>query len=280
MERPDWLNKKIDIKEYDRMRARLKPYGLHTVCEEARCPNISECFAKNTATFLILGDVCTRKCLFCGVKKGSVNPPDISEPSRVAGAVVELGLKYAVITGVTRDDLPDRGSAHYAEVVKVVKNTDDSIRVELLIPDFDGLRDNIAAICAAGPDVIGHNIETVRRLYEYCGRDEYRYEVSLSTLETIKSVNKEQKTKSGIMLGLGETEEEVIETMNDLREVNCDLLSIGQYLSPSSDCVPVAGYITPEKFVYYKDQALNMGFEHVMSGPYVRSSYLADEYVV
>ena len=278
-----WLNKKVNLREYDAMRKRLKKFKVHTVCEEAKCPNISECFSKDVATFLILGDNCTRQCSFCGVKKGKPCLVDDSEPLRVAAAVRELGLKYVVVTSVTRDDLQDRGADHYANVIKAIKKVKikdkTNVKVEVLVPDFDGLKTNIKIVQATGPEVIAHNVETVQNLYEKIGRDEYRYEVSLSVLETVKSIDKDQKTKSGIMLGLGETQDQVLKTFNDLREIDCNFLSIGQYLNPTSSHVPVIDYIVPEMFEFYKNQAMKMGFEYVRSGPYVRSSYCADEYI-
>ena len=280
--RPEWLNKKVDISQYDKMRKRLKPFNVHTVCEQASCPNISECYCKNVATFLVLGDVCTRSCMFCGVRKGNPMQVDESEPTRVAAAVEDLGLSYVVITGVTRDDLVDKGASHYAQVVKAVSRVkvekEENVKVEILIPDFDGQRNHIQTVCDASPVVIGHNIETVQALYPDLGRDEYRYEVSLSVLETLKSIDKDKKTKSGIMLGLGETEKQIMDTLIDLHEVDCDYLTIGQYLSPSKSHAPVVDYISPEKFDFYRDKALGLGFKYVKSGPYVRSSYLAEEY--
>lgn len=280
--RPEWLNKKIDLKDYDKMRARLKPFGLHTVCEEAMCPNISECFSRGTATFLIGGDICTRNCKFCGVHNNTPKPLDENEPQRVADAIAELGLDYAVITGVTRDDVEDKGALHYAETVLTImrkaQELEKDIKVEVLTPDFDGLRNNIELVTLANPYIFAHNIETVQGLYEKCGRDMYRYDVSLSVLETVKCINKEMKTKSSIMLGLGETEDEVMRVFEDLSEIKCDYLSIGQYLAPSKDHIQVVEYITPEQFDYYRTKALDFGFKDVKSGPYVRSSYMADQY--
>jgi lipoic acid synthetase len=288
LQRPDWLNKKIDLAEYDRMRIRLKPFALHTVCEEARCPNISECFSKGTATFLIGGDICSRACRFCGVTKGTPSALDADEATRVANAVLDLDLTYAVITGVTRDDLADKGAGHYADTVRLIKAASAGsatenrkkreIKVEVLTPDFDGIRAFVKKVVDAKPDVFAHNIETVQRLYPLLGRDEYRYDVSLSTLETVKSLHKGAVTKSAIMAGLGETEEELFEAMENLVDVGCDYLSIGQYLAPSNDHHPVQEYKDPAFFERMKQAALDMGIKDVKSGPYVRSSYLAHEY--
>ena len=277
--KPEWLNKKIHLSTFDAMKKRLSPYKLHTVCEEAMCPNISECSARGTATFLIMGDVCTRGCTFCGVGRGTPEALDADEPSRVAAAAVdELGLRYVVVTSVTRDDLPDGGAAHFARTVRAIKDKDDTVAVELLIPDFDSLRDRVAAVVKSGADVIAHNVETVERLYPAVGREDYRYSVSMSVLETVKCIDKEAVTKSGLMLGLGETEEEVLQTFEDLLDVKCDYLSLGQFLPPSQSHYQVKEYVTPETFGRYRDIALKMGFKSVKSGPYVRSSYLADEY--
>lgn len=281
--KPSWLNKKIKLSEFDAMRRRLKKYDLHTVCEAASCPNISECYAKGEVTFLIGGDICTRDCLFCGVTKGNPSPLDVNEPLRVADAIKELALKYVVVTGVTRDDLADKASGHYAEVVNKIHeieydDDEEKVKVELLIPDFDAQRMFLEKIVKSKPDVIAHNLETVQRIYPLIGRDEYRFEVSLSVLESVKCIDKNMITKSGLMLGLGETEEEVLYTMQELREVDCDFLSLGQYLKPSASHFDVKEYINPEKFEYYKAEALKLGFKDVKSGPYVRSSYLAGEY--
>jgi lipoic acid synthetase len=282
-ERPVWLNKKIDLAAYDRMRARLKPYALHTVCEEAQCPNISECFAKGTATFLIGGDVCTRGCGFCGVSKGTPTALDADEPARVANAVMDLDLSYAVITGVTRDDLLDKGAGHYADTVRAIKakaaDAKKDVKVEVLTPDFDGMRAFVKKVVDANPDVFAHNIETVQRLYVALGREEYRYEVSLSTLETIKSLNKDAVIKSALSVGMGETEDELIEAIGHLADIGCDFLSIGQYLAPSLSHYAVREYKDPAFFERIKKVALDLGIKDVKSGPYVRSSYLAHEYV-
>jgi len=282
VQRPQWLSKKIDLAEYDRMRTRLKPYGLHTVCEEAQCPNISECFAKGTATFLIGGDICTRGCEFCGVTKGVPSALDLDEPARVANAVMDLDLSYAVITGVTRDDLLDKASGHYADTIRAIKakavDTKKEIKIEVLTPDFDGMRSFVKKVLDAKPDVFAHNLETVQRLYPVLGREEYRYDVALSTLETVKSLNKDALTKSALMVGLGETEDELLEAIENLADIGCDFLSIGQYLAPSKEHYPVQEYKEPAFFEKIKQAALDMGIKDVKSGPYVRSSYLAHEY--
>jgi lipoyl synthase len=275
--RPLWLDKKISLKDCSQMKGLLRGLSLSTVCEEAACPNISECFSKGIATFMILGKACTRSCKFCNVEKGSPSVLDISEPSRVGEAVKKLKLKHVVITSVTRDDLKDGGAMHFAHTIKSVRQENGHTTIEVLIPDFKASVSSINYVAEACPDIINHNIETVPRLYGEI-RPEADYRRSLKVLKTAKELsNGAVFTKSGIMLGLGEKEEEVLEVLRDLRSVGCDLLSIGQYLSPSKAHYPVKDYIRPAVFEFYKEKAGEFGFKFTASAPYVRSSYLADD---
>jgi len=279
MERkPEWLNKKIDLKTCNTLRRLLRDLKLHTICEEAFCPNISECFSKGTATFLILGNICTRNCAFCGVRKGKPSGVDEEEPERVAEAVKRLNLRYAVITSVTRDDLDDGGAEQFVNTILKIREKSEKTKIEVLIPDFGGNEKSVEKIVEAKPDVIGHNIETVPRLYPVI-RPKANYSVSLNILKMVKKMDSSIYTKSGLILGFGEKEEEVIDVLKSLREVNCDFLSLGQYLPPRINSYPVKEYIHPDKFDYYKNIALSSGFLHVESGPYVRSSYLAEQYL-
>jgi len=277
-ERPSWVNKKIRLKDCSELKAMLHELKLGTVCEEALCPNIGECFAKKQATFLILGKNCTRRCTFCGVKRGLPSPVDTGEPARVAEGIERLGLTHVVITSVTRDDLPDGGAQAFVDTVAAIRRSGCKITVELLIPDFRLDRDAIGRVVAAKPDILAHNIETVPRLYP-AAHEGADYRRSLHVLKAIKECDSCMRTKSGLMLGLGEREEEVLTTLSDIAGTGCDFLSIGQYLAPSREHFPVKEYITPEKFGYYKEKALEAGFRHVESGPYVRSSYAAAEYI-
>ena len=276
--KPAWLKKKINLKDNTNLMKKLSSHSLHTICEEALCPNISECFKKGIATFLIMGDVCTRLCGFCGVKKGKPGPLDKNEPERVAQLIDKLGLKYVVITSVTRDDLPDGGASHFVETIKCIKSLNKGIKIEVLIPDFGADEVSIKKVLDAAPDVIAHNIETVKNIYPKINRGVAQYEQSLKVLEIIKKLDNDMITKSGLMLGLGENEEEVYQAMRDLRKVGCDFLSIGQFLTPSKKHVQVEEFVKPEVFDLYRDKALSIGFKFVKSAPYVRSSYLADEY--
>ena len=247
---------------------------LPTVCDSARCPNRGECFSHHTATFLILGDICTRGCAFCAVKKGKPLSLEVDEPQRLARAVAELGLRHVVITSVTRDDLPDGGAAHYARVVSALRQHCPGVRVELLVPDFAGSREALATVLASGPDILAHNLETVPRLYPLVRRGA-DYERSLKVLEQAKELAPKIITKSGLMLGLGEESPEVEAVLRDLRQVACDMLTLGQYLSPSLHHVPVARYVNPDEFASRQRQALALGFKSVAAGPLVRSSYKA-----
>jgi lipoic acid synthetase len=248
--------------------------GLPTVCDEARCPNRGECYSLHTATFLILGDVCSRGCAFCAVKKGKPLPLEPDEPDRLAQAVSRLGLRHVVITSVTRDDLPDGGAAHYARVVDTLRGRCPGVRVELLVPDFAGSEQALAAVLAAAPDILAHNLETVPRLYPQVRRGA-NYRRSLEVLRQAKQLSSKIIIKSGLMLGLGEESAEIEAVLQDLRSVDCDMLTLGQYLSPSLRHVPVARYATPEEFDLWRRQALALGFRSVAAGALVRSSYKA-----
>ncbi len=274
--RPAWLDKKIDFRAMHQTEQVLRDLALHTVCHQARCPNISECYSRGTATFLILGDICTRGCSFCGVKHGAPLPPDPDEAARVAEAVRRMEIRHAVITSVTRDDLPDGGAGAFADVISELKKPCGPDVIEVLVPDFKGDEASIRSVVDAVPDIFGHNIETVPSLYGARGNCDYRR--SLKVLEFAKKCSPSVKTKSAIMVGLGETGEEMAAAMGDLRHVKCDYLSIGQYLQPGRNNLPVREYIAPEQFVVYKEIALELGFLHVESGAYVRSSYMADSY--
>jgi lipoic acid synthetase len=275
--KPDWLKVPGNIGASNQaVMDLLSQLSLHTVCEEAHCPNCGECFGKKTATFMILGRNCTRNCTFCCVCKDKPSRPDPQEPSHIAQAVSALHLRYVVVTSVTRDDLPDGGALHFADVVHAVRASSPDTVIEVLIPDFQGERDALSAVEQAWPDVISHNIETIPRLYSEV-RPMASYQRSLQLLGSIKSMNARRMTKSGIMLGLGETREEVLEVFLDLRKYQCDFLTIGQYLAPSSAHHAVVEYVHPEQFAWYREQALAAGFSYVASGPLVRSSYHAEE---
>jgi lipoyl synthase len=274
--RPAWINKKIDFRAMHVTENRLRGLHLHTVCHQARCPNVSECYARGTATFLVLGDVCTRGCRFCNVKRGTPGPIDADEPGRVAEAVRRMGLRHAVITSVTRDDLPDGGAGVFAATVASIRAIDPAITIELLVPDFGGEESSIRTVLEAGPDIFGHNIETVPVLYPAMNRCDYVR--SLRVLAAARALSGTVRTKSAIMLGLGETVDQILGTFFDLREAGCDYLGIGQYLRPGRNCAPVQEYISPERFELYGNHAREMGFLHVESGVYVRSSYLAEKY--
>ncbi|RKY99732.1 MAG: lipoyl synthase [Candidatus Hydrothermota bacterium] len=280
LRKPEWLKVRIRTTE-DMVRVSkiLKKHRLHTVCEEARCPNIHECWGSGTATFMILGDVCTRNCRFCAVKTGHPRGVvDHEEPQRVAQAVREIGLNYAIITSVTRDDLSDGGASIFAQTVREIKSASPDTIVEALIPDYLG--EDLKVVLEAGVDVLGHNIEVVRRLTPKIRDRRASYERSLEVLRQAKAYRPDVFTKSGLMVGIGETEEEVYEAMRDLRAVNCDILTIGQYLQPTPKHVPVDRYVTPDEFKRYEKVGLEMGFLYVASGPLVRSSYKSAEYFV
>ena len=276
--KPDWLKIRLQgngaLNEVNKM---LKELSLHTVCEEANCPNLMECFSKKTATFLILGNICTRNCNFCNVSKGTPLPVlDEAEPANVVAAVAKLNLKHVVITSVTRDDLPDGGAGQYALIIEKIKELDNKIIVEVLIPDFQGDINALSIVVQAQPRIINHNIETVPRLYSEV-RPMAVYQRSLDLLRNVKTLDEKMLSKSGIMVGLGETSAEVEEVMRDLRSVGCDILTIGQYLAPSKSHHPVVEYIHPDIFAKYKEIGLSLGFRFVASGPLVRSSYHAED---
>lgn len=276
--KPRWLRAHDPgTPEVLRLQEVLREHRLHTVCEEAACPNIGECFGSGTATFMILGSVCTRRCPFCDVSHGRPAPPDTDEPAELAAVVAAMGLRYVVITSVDRDDLRDGGAGHFAACIAAVRAAAPGIRVEVLTPDFRG-REAIALdiLAATPPDVFNHNIETVPRLYR-AARPGADYAGSLALLREVKRRLPEVPTKSGLMLGLGEREDEVLATMQDLRAHGCDILTLGQYLRPSSAHLPVDRYVTPAEFDRLRERALALGFAEVAAGPLVRSSYRADE---
>lgn len=276
MRKPYWLNKKVDLSVLREIKSMLRKLHVNTVCEEAFCPNISECFGQKIATFMILGDTCTRNCAFCGVKKGSPSPPDSTQPQKVKEAVKKLRLEYVVITSPTRDDLDDGGASIFYSTVKEIKSLDWVKKVEVLIPDFGGSRDSIKKVVESKPDVISHNLETVPSLYLRVRR-EADYTRSLKVLRLVKELNPKIFTKSAIMLGLGEKEWEVKKVLEDLRSVGCDFLSVGQYLPPSKTHYPCQ-YIPLEKFLFWGKVGLQLGFKNVKSSPYIRSSYFAHTY--
>lgn len=273
--KPDWLKIRLHRSaDYADVRHIVEEHGLHTICSSGRCPNQSECWSRRTATFMILGDVCTRGCRFCATRTGHPLPPDPDEPRRLAESVALMKLKYAVITSVTRDDLPDGGAHHWAATVEAIRSGNPDTAIELLIPDLDARPELLATVVASQPDIIGHNIETVERLTPLV-RSRAKYRTSLSTLRLLAEQG--ATTKSGLMVGLGETEEEVLQTLRDLRGAGVKIVTIGQYLRPTLEHYPVAAYITPGQFERYRQQALEMGFSYCASAPLVRSSYLAEE---
>jgi lipoic acid synthetase len=273
---PRWMKMEMPKGEiYSKLKNRVQENNLHTICTSGKCPNIGECWNRGTATFMILGDICTRSCKFCGVTTGKPLPPDPKEPEKVARTIEIMGIKHAVITSVDRDDLDDGGAEIWAETIKKIKER-NQITVEGLIPDFDGKRNLIDKVIAAKPDVISHNLETVRRLTPQI-RSRAEYDRSLGVLEYIASSG--VNAKSGIMLGLGEEEEEIFETMDDLLAVGCKILTIGQYLQPGPDNHPVIKFVEPEKFKLYEKAGLEKGFRFVESSPLVRSSYHAEKHV-
>ena len=275
LRKPPWLKKRIPpFQDIQKVRSILEETELHTVCEEARCPNLGECFTEGTATILILGRICTRNCGFCGVEHGDPVPPDEAEPHHVAQAIKKMGLRYVVITSVTRDDLPDGGASHFAKAIQAIREMDRGIKVEVLIPDFNGDWNSLNRVLQERPDVLNHNIETVHRLYSTV-RPEANYKRSLDLLKKSKESYRHILTKSGFMLGLGETNEEVLDLLRELREVGCDFLTIGQYLQPHTNRLPVVRYIQPEEFEAYRKIGKEIGFKMVSSGPFVRSSFHA-----
>lgn len=275
--KPQWLRKKITPSDHRSMESLLGENGLHTICVEAMCPNISECFRQKVATFLILGTQCTRACSFCAVTKGKPMPPDLSEPVNIARAVKELRLRHVVITSPTRDDLEDGGAEHYCHTVRAIKEMDEKVTIELLISDMGENETALDKIANCGARIIGHNLETVPRLYHV--RQGAEYKRSLRVLEKLLSFNPSVATKSGIMLGLGEHDDEVLELMQDLLEAGCRYLSIGQYLAPSRKHAGVIEYVEPSRFEFLRNRGIEMGFSYIKSSPYTRSSYMAHEYL-
>ena len=278
LRKPEWIRVKMQGGDVsNKVDALLSDLSLNTVCDEANCPNRMECFARGTATFMILGRNCTRNCTFCNVTREMPDEVNPKEPENVAKAVDKLGLKHAVITSVTRDDLEDQGANQFAKVVEEIRKTNPNVTIELLIPDMQGNEELIDIIINAEPNILNHNVETVPELY-----DEVRpmaiFERSIELLNYVKKKKPDMKTKSGIMLGLGETKEQVIDVFKRLRGVDCDMLTLGQYLQPTTKHIPVVEYITPQQFDEYKEIALSMGFKRVASAPLVRSSYYAEDF--
>lgn len=277
--KPKWLRVKLPIgKKYTELRGLVDKYNLHTICTSGSCPNMGECWGEGTATFMILGNICTRSCGFCGVKTGRPNTVDWEEPEKVARSIKIMKIKHAVITSVDRDDLKDGGSIIWAETINAIRRANPETTLETLIPDFQLIHKNIDRIIAVRPEVVSHNVETVRRLTREV-RIQAKYDRSLGVLQYLKDsgIN---RTKSGIMLGLGEMEQEVLQTMEDLKNVNVDVITIGQYLQPSKKHLPVKEFITPEQFKKYENIGLEMGFRHVESGALVRSSYKAQKHIL
>jgi lipoic acid synthetase len=276
--KPKWLRVTLPTGEkYKQLRGLVDTYNLHTICTSGSCPNMGECWGEGTATFMILGNICTRSCGFCGVKTGRPESVDWAEPEKVARSIKIMKIKHAVLTSVDRDDLKDMGSILWAETIGAVKRMSPSTTLETLIPDFQGITEHLDRIIAASPEVISHNIETVKRLTREV-RIQAKYERSMEVLNYLKKAGA-RRTKSGIMLGLGETEEEVYETLRDLRANQVDVVTIGQYLQPSKRHLPVKDFISPEQFKKYEEYGLDLGFRHVESGPLVRSSYKAHKHV-
>lgn len=275
--KPKWLRVKLPTGEnYKKVRSLVDEHKLHTICESGNCPNMGECWGEGTATFMILGNICTRSCGFCAVKTGRPDPVDEFEPGRVANSVKTMGVKHAVITSVDRDDLKDGGANIWAQTVRAIRTQSPQTTLETLIPDFGGKWENLQIIIDVAPEIVSHNLETVRRLTKEV-RIQAKYDRSLEVLFRLKKGG--MRTKSGVMLGLGETEDEVIETMEDLRSVQVDILTLGQYLQPTAKHLPIDEFITPEQFDKYREIGLKMGFRYVESGPLVRSSYHAEKHL-
>ncbi len=276
--RPEWIRAKLPYGEnYTKLLGLMRGKQLHTVCEEAHCPNLGECWGRGTATFMILGDVCTRSCGFCAVKTGRPTVLDTDEPRRVAEAVASMRLRHVVITSVNRDELNDGGASIFAETIRQIRIREPKCRIEILIPDFKGEKLALDIVVDSAPDILNHNVETVPRLYSIV-RPQAKYERSLEVLEYFKEHG--LVTKSGVMVGIGEKPEEVLEVMKDLRKSRVDILTVGQYLQPTKEHLPIDRYVTPDEFEMYKNTGLEMGFKFVESGPLVRSSYHADEQIV
>jgi len=277
--RPEWIKVRAPAGEtYEWLREMMRSKSLHTVCEEARCPNIGECWGDGTATFLLMGDVCTRSCGFCDIKTGRPSPLDWLEPERVARAVQSMNLRHAVITSVNRDERPDGGAPIFAMVIRRIRELQPGCSIEVLIPDFKGSKDALRVVMDARPEILNHNVETVRRLFRDVQPQDH-YEWAQATLSNAKAIDPQVLTKSGIMVGLGETMDEVKETMRDLRSWGVDILTVGQYLQPSKKHLPIDRYYTPEEFKEIEDFGMEIGFRWVESGPLVRSSYHAEQQV-
>lgn len=276
--KPKWIRVTLPTgQKYKQLRSLVDTYNLNTICTSGSCPNMGECWGEGTATFMILGNICTRSCGFCGVQTGRPEQVDYAEPEKVARSIKVMGIKHAVLTSVDRDDLKDMGSILWAETIRAVRRMNPNTTMETLIPDFQGITEHLDRIVEAAPEVISHNIETVKRLTRSV-RIQAKYERSLEVLAYLKQAGA-RRTKSGIMLGLGETEEEVFETLRDLRAVNVDVVTIGQYLQPSKKHLAVSSFITPDQFKVYEEYGLSLGFRHVESGPLVRSSYKAHKHI-
>ena len=276
--KPSWLKVKLPTgEEYKKVRGLVSEHKLHTICESGNCPNMGECWGAGTATFMILGNICTRSCGFCAVSTGKPDEPDVFEPARVASSVKLMEVKHAVITSVDRDDLKDGGAEIWASTVRAIRRKSPGTTLETLIPDFAGKWDNVQKIIDVAPEIVSHNIETVRRLTKAI-RIQAKYDRSLELLLRLKQGG--MRTKSGVMLGLGESKDEILETMEDLRMVKVDILTLGQYLQPTPTHLPVKEFIEPEKFQEYKELGLKMGFRYVESGPLVRSSYHAEKHMI
>lgn len=270
---PRWMKVPLPAgKNFQDVRKLIQQHHLHTVCQSAHCPNIGDCWGQRTATFMILGDICTRNCRFCAVSSGNPDTVDQDEPKRVGEAVKTLSLRYAVVTSVTRDDLPDGGASIFADTIREIRCAVPTCQIEVLIPDFKGSENSLSIVIHAKPDILNHNVETVPSLYPVV-RPEANYQQSIEVLQFAKQ--KGMMTKTGLMLGLGESNDEVLAVMNDLREVDCDILTLGQYLQPSATHLPIDRYVTPDEFAVFKQKGEAMGFKHVEAGPLVRSSYHA-----
>lgn len=277
IKKPKWLRVKLPTGEnYKKVRSLVDQHKLHTICESGNCPNMGECWGEGTATFMILGNICTRSCGFCAVKTGRPDDVDIFEPGKVAHSVKTMGVKHAVITSVDRDDLKDGGGGIWAQTVKAIRQQSPETTLETLIPDFAGKWENLQMVIDVAPEIVSHNLETVRRLTKEV-RIQAKYDRSLEVLFRLKKGG--MKTKSGIMLGLGETHQEIIETMEDLRSVDVDVITLGQYLQPTAKHLPIHEFVTPERFAEYKELGIQMGFRYVESGPLVRSSYRAEKHL-
>ncbi len=277
MRKPEWIRMKVpDSARFQEIKQVLRENKLHTVCEEASCPNIGECFSGGTATFMILGDICTRRCPFCDVSHGKPLPPDVDEPKNLASTIAQMRLRYVVITSVDRDDLMDGGAQHFVDCIRETRALSPEIKIEVLVPDFRGrLETAVEILKVSPPDVMNHNLETVPRLYKQA-RPGADYQKSLDLLKVFGQLHPEVPTKSGLMLGLGETDEEILDVMRDLRAHGVTMLTLGQYLQPSQHHLPVMRFVTPERFVQFEQEALAIGFTHAACGPMVRSSYHAD----